>query len=99
MACAGLYQQLPHLAVADTDDRYTVSSRIEAAGAGVALDARRSSFPSREAVMSALARMPKMNNSRELLNRSSASPEDVAEWVMATVLGCGRCVSRMEVGA
>ena len=82
MACAALYQQLPHLTLADTDDRYTVSRRVESCGAGIMLDTREGTLPSRETIISALAMMPRMGESREWLNRNSLSPNDIAEWAL-----------------
>lgn len=86
MASAGLYQQLPHIAIADTDDRYTIGSRIESAGAGVVLDARRKVSPSQDDFFSALKRIPKMRSDRKLLNSASKSPQEVAKWCLSAIL-------------
>lgn len=84
MACAALYQQIPHIAVADTDDRYTIGCRIEAAQAGFVLDARNNNLPKREEFISKLKSLPDMTDCRKQLNFSSNTPEEVAEWCLLT---------------
>jgi hypothetical protein len=78
MVAAGMYQGIPHLVIADNDDRFTNGCRLERNNGGLCLDWRASQRIPIDTVAEALTRLPGSLVHRGGLNHGSVPAEDVA---------------------